>query len=73
MLQKIFFKLVNIADFGKTMENARKHRDMELVTMERRRNYLISGPNYHTTKFFIETLLATEIKKTEVLMNKPLF
>ena len=55
------------------MENARKHRDMELVTMERRRNYLISGPNYHSTKFFIENLLATEIKKTEILMNKPLF
>ena len=46
-----FFKLINNAVFGKTMENVRKHRNIELVT-ERRRNYLISEPNYHTTKFF---------------------
>ena len=48
--------------FGKTMENVRKHRDIKLVT-ERRRNYLVSEPNYRTTKFFTKKLLAIEIKK----------
>ena len=62
---------MNNAVFGITIENVRKHRDIELVTTERRRNYLVSEPNYHTTKFFTETLLAIEMKKTEILMNKP--
>ena len=47
----------------KTMENVRKHRDVKLVTTERRRNYLVSEPNYQTTKFFTENLLAIEMKK----------
>ena len=45
------------------MENVRKHRDIKLATTEKRRNYLVSEPNYHTTKFFTENVLATEIKK----------
>ena len=61
--EKEFFKLMNNAAFGKTMENVRKHRNIKLVTTERRRNYLVSEPNYHTTKFFTENVLATEIKK----------
>ena len=63
ILKKIFLKLMNNAAFGKTMENVRKHRDIKLVTTERRRNYLVSEPNYHTTKFFTEILLAIEMKK----------
>ena len=62
---------MNDAVFGKTKENLRKHRDVKLVTTERRRNYLVSEPNYHTTKFFTENLLAIETKKTEILINKP--
>ena len=61
---------MNNAVSGKTMKNVRKHRDIKLVTTERRRNYLVSEPNYHTTKFFTENLLAIEIAKTEILMNK---
>ena len=38
--------------FGKTMENARKYRDIKLVTTDRRRNQLVSEPNYHKTKWF---------------------
>ena len=47
----------------KTMENVRKHRDVELVTTERRRNYLVSELNYHNTQFFTEHLLAIEMNK----------
>ena len=57
--QKDFFKLMNNADFGKTRENVRKHRDIKLVTTERRRNHLVSDPNNHTTKFFTEVSLYT--------------
>ena len=71
--EKDFFKLMNNAVFEKTIENVRKHRDIKLVTTERRRNYVVSESNYHTTKFFTEHLLAIEMKKktkTEILMNK---
>ena len=64
---------MNNAVFGKTMENVRKHRDIKLVTTERRRNYLVSEPNYDTAKFFIENVLVIEMKKTEILMNKPVY
>ena len=53
----------------KAMENVRKDRDIKLVTTERRRNYLVSDLNYHTTKFFSENLLAIEIKKN-IPLNK---
>ena len=53
------------------MENVRKHRGIKLVTTERRRNYLAPQPNYYTTKFFTEYLLAIEMKRTKILMNKP--
>ena len=45
---------MNNAVFEKTMENMRKHRENIVVTTERRRNYLVSEPNYHTTKFYTE-------------------
>ena len=62
---------MNNVVFGKTMENVRKHRDIKLVTTDKRRNQLASEPNYHTAKYFSENLLATEMKKTKVKMNKP--
>ena len=66
-----FLKLMNNSVFGKTMENVRKHRD--IVTTDKRRNQLVSDPNYHTAKWFSENLLATEMKKTKVKMNKPVY
>ena len=71
--EKDFFKLINNAVFGKTMENVRKHRNIKLVTTERGRTYLVSESNYHTTKFFTENLLATEIRKTQILMKNPVY
>ena len=52
------------------MKNVRKHRNIKLVTTERRINYLVSEPSYHTTKFFTENLLTIEMRKTQILMNK---
>ena len=64
-LEKYFLKLMNNAVFGKTMENVRKHRDIKLVTTDKRRNQLASEPNYHTTKYFSENLIAIEMKKNK--------
>ena len=69
--EKDFFKLMNNSVFGKTMENVRKHRDIKLVTTEERRIKLVSEPNYHTKKHFSDNLLAIEMKKAKVKMNKP--
>ena len=71
--EKDFFKLMNNSVFGKTMENVRNHRDIKLVMTDKKRNKLVSEPNYHTTKLFSENLLATEMKKTKVKMNKPVY
>ena len=71
--EKDFFKLMNNAVFGKTMENVRKHRDIKLVTTDKRRNQLALEPNYDTTKSFSENLIAIEMEKTKVKMNKPIW
>ena len=68
--EKDFFKLMNNSVFGKTTENVRKHRDIKLVTRDKRRNQLVSEPNYHTAKWFSECLLATEMKKIKAKLNK---
>ena len=61
---------MNNSLFGKTMENVRKHRDIKLVTNDKRTNQLVSEPNYHTTEWFSEDLLTIEMKKIKVKMNK---
>ena len=53
--------------------NVRKQRDIKLVTTDQRKNQLVSEPNYHTTKSFSENLLAIEVKKMKVKMNKPVY
>ena len=67
---------MNSAVFGETMENVRHDSDIKLVTTKKRNN-LVSEPNYHTTKFFRENLLAIKMKKTQILMkilmNKPIW
>ena len=71
--EKDFFKLMNNAVFGKTMENVRKHRNIKLVKTDKKRNKLVSEPNYHTMKLIDENLAIIEMKKVKVKMNKPIY
>ena len=71
--EKDLYKLMINAVFGKTMENVRNHRDIRLVTTDKKRSKLVSKPNYYTTKWFSKRFLAIEIKKIKVKMNKPVY
>ena len=65
---------MNNAVFGKTMENVREDRDFKIITSERRRNYLVSKPSFHTKNFhrkFISN--RKKKKKNEIPMNKPVY
>ena len=61
--KKDLFKRMGTSVFDKTIENVGKHRDLKFVTTEKRKNYLVSESNNHTTKTFSEYLLAIEMKK----------
>ena len=69
--EKDFFQ--NNSVFGKTMGNVRKDRHIKFETTEQKIIKVVSKPNYHTLKNFSKNLLAIEIKKTKVKMNKPVY
>ena len=71
--EKDLFKLMNNSVFGKAMENIRKHRDIRLVTTDKKRSKLVSEPNYHTINLISEDLSIFKMKKTKVNMNKPIY
>ena len=71
--EKNLSKLMNNAVFGKTMENIRKYRDIKLVIINKKRNKLVSDPNYHTINYISEDLFIIEMNKTKVKMNKPIY
>ena len=71
--EKDLFKLMINSVFAKTMENIRKDRDIKLVTTDRKRSKLVSEPNYHTINLISEDSSITEMKKTKVKMNKPIY
>lgn len=71
--EKDFFKLINNSVFGKTMENIRNRRDINLVTNEVDAKKLISKPNYRGKTIFCETLAAIQMKKTKLVFNKPVY
>ena len=64
---------MNNAVFGKTMENVRKDRDIKLVKTDKKRNKLVSEPNYHTMKLIDNNLAIVEMRKVKVKMNKPIY
>ena len=71
--EKDLFKLMNNSVFRKTMENISKHRDIKLVTTDKKRSKLVSESNYHTINLISEDLSIIEMKKTKVKMNKPIY
>ena len=71
--EKDLFKLMNNAVFGKTMESIRKHRDIKIITTDKKRNELVSEPNYHTMNYISEDLSIIEMNKMKVKMNKPIY
>ena len=71
--RKDFFRLMINVIFGKTAANVRKDRDIKLVITSKERSFLVSESNYHSTKWFSEGLLATEMKKIKVKMNKAVY
>ena len=71
--EKDFFKLMNKAVFGKTMENVRKHRDIKFLITDKKRSKLVSEPNYHTMNLISENLAIIEMKRTKVKTNKSIY
>ena len=61
--EKNLFRPMNNSIFGRAMENVRNHRDIKLVTSEKRRKRLVSEPNYHSCKKISDHLMAIEMKK----------
>ena len=71
--EKDFFKLMNNSVFGKTMENERNHRDIKLVTTDKRRSILAPEPNYHSSKCISKDLMIKGMRKIAVKMNKLIY
>ena len=61
---------MNNSVFCKTIESVRKHQDTKLVSTEKGRNYLVSEPNCHIKMFFSKNLIAIDVKKAQVFLNK---
>ena len=70
--EKDFFKLMNNAVSGKTTENVRKHRHIKLVKSDKKRNKLVSEPNFYTMKLTDNNLAIIEMRKVKVKMNEPI-
>ena len=71
--EKDFFKLMNNSVFGKTMENIRKRRDIQLVTSEKKALKLIAKPNFKHRTIFTENLVAIHMGRTKIVFNKPIY
>ena len=69
--EKDFFKLMNNSVFGKTMENIRNHKDMKLVTSKQKYQKYVMKPSFKDGYPFSKHLLAVEMGKTEIKINKP--
>ena len=71
--EKDFFKLMNNAAFGRTMENIRKHRNIKLVTNEAKYLKTVMKPKFKSGVPFDENLMGCEMGKIKVVMNKPIY
>ena len=71
--EKDFFKLMNNSVFGKAMENIRNHKNIKLVTSEKKYKKQVMKPNFEDSREFTKYLLAVEMGKTEIKMNRPVY
>ena len=72
--EKDFFKLMNNSVFGKTMENIRNRVDVKLVNTKEKLRKLVAKPNLKSPpKIFNENLVSVHMRKTSLLMNKPIY
>ena len=71
--EKDFFKLMNNAVFGKTMENIRNRVNIKLVNTGEKFKKLVAKPNYESRIIFNENLVSVHMKKTSLTMNKPVY
>ena len=71
--EKDHYKLMNNSVFGKTMENIRNRVNVKLVNNEEKARKVIAKPNYRSCKIFSENLISVHMKKTSLIMNKPVY
>ena len=64
--KKDFFKLMNNAVFGKTMENIRKHRNIRLVMSRELYLRTVMKPNFKSDVLFGENLMGCEMGKSKL-------
>ena len=73
VFEKDFFKLMNNSVFGKTMENIRNHKNMKLVTSDKKYLKYVMKPNFKDGFPLSKHSFAVEMGKTEIKMNKPVY
>lgn len=83
LFEQDFFKLLNNSIFGKTLEDTERRVNVKLVSTWRdKRNktnkyysaeQLISRPNFHSASIFDENLVAIQLKREKVVLDKPIY
>ena len=71
--EKDFYKLMNNAFFGKTMENVRKRRHIDIIATPEKLKKLVAQPTFKSITSFNEEISAVERLKAKVMMNKPIY
>lgn len=71
--EKDFYKLMNNAVFGKTMENVRNRVDIRLINTEKQFTKLASKPEFETCEIFGSNLIGVLMKKTKTELDKPIY
>jgi len=71
--EKDFYKLMNNAPYGKSMENVHNRQDIQLCTSAKKAMKLIAKPTFKKRTIFSENLVAFHMRKANVKFNKPIY